>query len=567
MKKRSVFLYWGLLLVPAALIAIAGVKLLVGEQERRNQMERAAALDRARAIAQIMQITTDGVEREITDGLIAMPQENLLDNLLTWEKENPGIRNVFIWRPKTGLAYPVVGAQASSEQMRFVARYQTLFVGRTSWLPPDSGSFADLSNVTRTDDRAEKSSSAQNQAYGGRFLQKSQSRFPEPQSSQTKQAEQRLKAGWIPWFADNRLHLLAWVQRGPSDDVFGIELETVTLVSRLLEQFPREETEGIVYALMDDTGRVLHQLGNSPIQPGMKPVLEVSPGPHLPHWRVAVFPDQPRSELRSGNAFMIIAGLLLATLITAILLGGALLTRQAYAHWQDALQKSSFVSNISHELKTPLTTIRMYAELLNEGIIKDPEKKKRYLRVIVSESERLTRLVNNVLGFSRLEQGRMSYNIRDIDIMDFIRSFGQANEIRLRQSQMSLGLSISAAPTFVRADRDALEHTFLNIVDNAVKYASEGGSLEIMLSTNDSICEIRFLDHGPGIPESHRDRIFEKFQRLDDSLTAGKTGTGLGLSIARHMMRDLGGDLKYEQRRENGGCFLVTLPLVPSGNA
>ena len=344
--------------------------------------------------------------------------------------------------------------------------------------------------------------------------------------------------------------------------VYGAEMEMVILVSHIMEQFPKEENEGIVYGLLDDSGRLLHQLGRADVQPNLAPALEVSLTPHLPHWRVAVYFDPAITGVKSGNAFLIVTGLLLTTLIVAILLGGALLTRQAYAQWLDAQQKSSFVSNVSHELKTPLTTIRMYAELLHQGIVTDPGKKERYLRVIVSEAERLTRLVNNVLGFSRLEGGRMKYHIQDVDVVDFMRSFLDINAMRVRESGMSLTSKIPNLPVLVRADRDALEHTFLNIVDNAVKYACEGGSLEIVVGVKGAMCEIRFLDNGPGIPSSHQAKIFDKFQRVDDSLTAGIVGTGLGLTIARRMMKDLGGDVVYETRDHAGSCFAVYVPLT-----
>jgi len=551
MNKRSVLLYWALLLIPTVLIGVAGTRLLSSERERWDQMERASALERARAIAQTIGVTVDGIEREITDGLLAIPHETLLDSLLLWEAENPSIRNIFIWQPGVGLRYPSAGKQASLEQMRFIARYQMLFVVRGSWLPQDSGSLTDLSRSAKTG----KTSSLPQQ------LQRTPSKSQQRQSAQTGQSRTQVKVGWMPWFTDNRLHLLGWAQRGPSNFVVGVELETIALVSQLIEKFPRDETVGIVYALIDDAGRLLHQLGHSPIKPTMAPAVEVSLAPHLPHWRVAAYFESKTSGLRSSNAFVILAGLLLATLIVAILLGGALLTRQAYSHWQDAQRKSSFVSNVSHELKTPLTTIRMYAELLNEGIVKDSEKRRQYLKVIVSEAERLTRLVNNVLGFSRLEQGRMKYHIQDFDAVDFVRSFLNVNEMRVREAGMSLLTRISLDSLLVRVDRDALEQTFLNILDNAIKYAADGGSLEIALSVNGYMCEIRFLDRGPGIPGSHRDKIFEKFQRVDDSLTTGKAGTGLGLTIGRHMMKDLGGNLVFEPRESGGSCFVVSIPL------
>jgi len=525
-------------------------------------MERASAQERARGIAQIIGVTVEGLEREITDGLLVVPKATLLDSLLLWETENPTIRNVFVWLPGIGLQYPTRGKQASLEQMRFIARYQTLFAARGAWLPLDSGVLTDLSRSTKTG----KTSSFPQQTYDTRRLQRAPSKLQQRQSAQMGQSVTQAKAGWMPWFTDNRLHLLGWAQRDPSDVVVGVELETIALVSQLIEKFPRDETAGIIYALVDDAGALIHQLGRSPIQPTMAPALEISLAPHLPHWRVAVYLEPQTVGLRSSNAFVVLAGLLLATLIVAILLGGALLTRQAYSHWQDAQQKSSFVSNVSHELKTPLTTIRMYAELLNEGTIKDSAKKRQYLQVIVSEAERLTRLVNNVLGFSRLEQGRMKYRIQDFDVVDFVHSFLNVNEMRVREAGMFLHPRIPRHSLLVRVDRDALEQTFLNILDNAIKYAADGGSLEIAVSVNGPMCEIRFLDRGPGIPESQRDKIFEKFQRVDDALTAGKVGTGLGLTIGRYMMRDLKGDLVFEPRESGGSCFVVSMPLASARN-
>jgi signal transduction histidine kinase len=562
MNKRSVFLYWALLLIPTVLIGVAGTRLLSSERERWDQMERVSALERARGIAQTIRATVEAVEREVTDGLHAIREEALFDRLLSWESEHPGIRNVFIWQPRIGLRYPSAGEQASQEQMRFIARYQSLFAARGSWLPKDSDELTDSSKSTKPD----KMQLSPQPTYDRQMQQREPSKSQLGQSLQRGQFGSRANGGWMPWFTDNRLHLLGWVQRDSSGIIVGVELETIALVSQLIEKFPQEETVGIVYALLDDAGRLVHQLGESPIQTGAVPALEVSLTPHLPHWRVAVYLDPQGAALRSGHAFFIMAGLLLATLMVAILLGGVLLTRSAYAHWRDSQQKSSFVSNVSHELKTPLTTIRMYAELINEGIVTEPEKRKHYLEVIIAEAQRLTRLVNNALGFSRIEQGRMTYQTDDFDVVEFILSFLTTNEIRVRESGMSLAWSLPEAPVFVHADRDALEHVCLNVVDNAIKYAADGGSLEVTLSVNGSMCEIRFQDRGPGIPESYREKIFKKFQRVDDSLTAGKVGTGLGLTIARHMMRDIGGNLTYEPRNEKGSCFVVSVPrpLKPS---
>ncbi len=115
----------------------------------------------------------------------------------------------------------------------------------------------------------------------------------------------------------------------------------------------------------------------------------------------------------------------------------------------------------------------------------------------------------------------------------------------------------------VETDRDALEQVLLNLLDNAIKYASEGKELSITLKVSKEYCELQFADKGPGVPSAHRDNIFKKFHRVDDSLTAGKPGSGLGLSIARRLLRDLGGDLLYKPRGGGGSCFVVLIPFHP----
>ncbi|MCP4727046.1 MAG: HAMP domain-containing histidine kinase [bacterium] len=227
---------------------------------------------------------------------------------------------------------------------------------------------------------------------------------------------------------------------------------------------------------------------------------------------------------------------------------------------KDALQKTSFVSNVSHELKTPLTSIRMYAELLFEGRVKDPEKKKNYLQVIVSESQRLTRLVNNVLDFSRLEQGSKKYHPEQIDLNEFLAEIIESHRLRLKEVGMTLETRFLGEKIIVKADRDAIEQVFINLIDNSVKYAGPGIEIVISLNVNNKGCEIRVEDRGPGVPEADRHKIFEKFHRVDNSLTSKQQGSGLGLSIARKILRDLGGDLVYESRDGGGSCFVVLFP-------
>jgi signal transduction histidine kinase len=229
---------------------------------------------------------------------------------------------------------------------------------------------------------------------------------------------------------------------------------------------------------------------------------------------------------------------------------------------RDARRKTSFVSNVSHELKTPLTTIRMYAELLDEGRIEEAEKRSRYLQIIVSESQRLTRLVNNVLDFSRLEQKRKHYHLTSLPLAEVLGQVLDGQAMRLSQAGVELTYHPPNQTLTVKADRDALEQVFLNLVDNAIKYAADGGKLVVELQPKDKTVHALFMDSGPGIPTSQQKRIFQQFERVNNNLTCNQPGCGLGLSIARKLLQDMDGSLHYRQREGGGACFIVKLPLV-----
>jgi signal transduction histidine kinase len=208
----------------------------------------------------------------------------------------------------------------------------------------------------------------------------------------------------------------------------------------------------------------------------------------------------------------------------------------------------------------------MYAELLMEGRVTSEEKRKNYLRVIVDESRRLARLVNNLLDFSRLEQGRKKYRIEALNLSDFLEEFIDAQRMPVEKAGLSLSLRLPAESVRIRFDRDVLEQVLLNLVDNAVKYAAGGKKLVIALQRTDTGWQLSVMDAGPGIPARDHQRIFEKFYRGNDSLTADYPGSGLGLSIARQLMRDMGGDLKYETRPGGGSCFIILIPDQDPGD-
>jgi signal transduction histidine kinase len=283
----------------------------------------------------------------------------------------------------------------------------------------------------------------------------------------------------------------------------------------------------------------------------------------LPHWALKIAPNRTADKSVEGSIFWV-GGLILLLLVVSLIAGGLLLVRDAILQRQEALQKTSFVSNVSHELKTPLTSIRMYAELLADNKATKPDVMRQYLNVIVTESERLTRLVNNVLDFGRLEQKRRQYHCEPVKLPEFVMTVLETLKGVLEASEMSLEIK-AEAESLVLADRDALNRVLVNLVDNACKYAADGKSILVTIGNGKKQAFIAVADRGPGIPSTHVKRIFERFFRVDDSVTATVGGSGLGLSIAQQLMHGMGGDLHWSPREGGGSVFTVTLPREDEG--
>ncbi|MBN2418164.1 MAG: HAMP domain-containing histidine kinase [Deltaproteobacteria bacterium] len=556
MEKRSILLYWLLILIPAIIISIAAFRLLYHEQERIDRLAIAAIEDRTRAIGETLQVAVEAVEDELTQALLGIPQDNLKDTLLDWEEKNPLVRNVFIWDEDAGLTYPETGIAATEEERNFISRFDGLFSGRVTWpsKKPENDLQPKATGKLIQDIRSLNSGRSE-------LLKLAQKSNITSDESAALTDTQSPGGGWIPWYSDNKLYILGYVNKNNGEPVYGIELELMTLLSRLINNFPQTQSENSSYALVDDTGRMLHHSGDIDIEDNAAPLLKVPLDPHLPHWTIAAYMPERSGILKDGNNFMLLAGLLLIIFLVAIVSGGFLLMRNARQNMIDAHQKTSFVSNVSHELKTPLTSIRMFAELLLEERVKDQEKKNKYLGIIVSESRRLTRLVNNVLDFSRLEQGKKKYNFEELDAGIFLKDLMEFHQPRIKDAGMYSILSIPDREILIKTDRDALEQVILNLVDNAIKYANEGKEISISLINDIDNLEIKVEDRGPGVPESHRKKIFEKFHRVDESLTTRIQGSGLGLSIAKRMLEDIGGNLSYTPGQAGGSCFTVKVPV------
>jgi signal transduction histidine kinase len=283
-------------------------------------------------------------------------------------------------------------------------------------------------------------------------------------------------------------------------------------------------------------------------------------GPALPGLYLLAGPaDAPAAEGWNLPQQFYMAALALA--LTVALLGGYLLWRDVRRELRMAELRGHFVSSVSHELRTPLTAIRMFADTLREGRLEKEETREEYLDTIVSESERLSRLVDNVLDFSRIEQGRKTYRFRSTSLAEVVRAAARAVQYPLASQGFRLNTEVEEDVKMAQADPDALEQAVLNLLTNAIKYSGDSREIGLRLGRRDGAAEIQVIDHGIGVPAEEQSRIFEKFYRSPTRENELLPGTGLGLTLVEHVARAHGGSVTVESRPGDGSTFSMRIPL------
>jgi two-component system phosphate regulon sensor histidine kinase PhoR len=220
--------------------------------------------------------------------------------------------------------------------------------------------------------------------------------------------------------------------------------------------------------------------------------------------------------------------------------------------------RRDFVTALSHEIQTPLTAIRGYTETLAEGPV-PPEDRERYLSVILRNTERLERLLQDLLLLSRAESGRLTLEPVPIDVAESCSALVSELEVRFRTADLSTELEGDTSAVAL-ADRRALDHVLLNLLDNAIKYTPPGGWVTVRVTRESDGVVVEVRDTGVGIPSRDLGRVFERFYRVDRSREVG--GTGLGLAIVRHLVEGMGGSISVESEVDRGSTFRVRLPAA-----
>jgi signal transduction histidine kinase len=369
--------------------------------------------------------------------------------------------------------------------------------------------------------------------------------------------------GTVARFLQNRLKVLLWYRSAREPElIYGAQLNLTNITAdlRSLVRAPENVAAEVTVALLNDGGKVVAG-GEGPF----KTFVTSDVGYALPHWKIALSLKHPESLMRSARTLKLTLLLIVMVMIAAIAMGSVLIVSDLRRQLTLARQKTDFVSNVSHELKTPLTSIRMFSELLTEGKVADEGQRKHFLQIISSETARLSRLINNVLDFARMERGEKKYQFGACDLNRIVRNTVESYRPQLEANGFSVTVQLPPGEVEVNGDCDALAQVLVNLLSNAEKYSGQGKEIAVELQNGAGAVELCVLDRGPGVPRGAEEKIFEQFYRAQDSLSSGIQGSGLGLTLARQIARAHGGDIHYEARHGGGSCFVLRMPMA-SGN-
>ncbi len=371
--------------------------------------------------------------------------------------------------------------------------------------------------------------------------------------------------GLIPRFIGDTLTFLFW-ERQKDGRIAGCEVSVGALHQRISGVLAGTYTPVRIITILDENGAPLATPPESTARNWRQPFVSREIGESLPRWEAAGYltsPDVISAQARSSSFVIWIMVLILFISVAG---GGTLVLNSVYGEMRLAQKKASFVTNVSHELKTPLTSISLFVELLQGKRQPDARKRARYLSLMASETERLTRLINNVLDFSASERGGKRYAMRVIDAARATREIVESQRTGLESRGFSLSLAGDGVDAYVRADPEALKQVVLNLLSNAEKYSPDRKEIEVEVTRATDLISVHVRDRGIGVAEKDRERIFREFFRVDDSLSSRVRGTGLGLTIARRIARDHGGDISCLPRAGGGSDFVVRLPGAGTGD-
>jgi signal transduction histidine kinase len=464
---------------------------------------------------------------------------------------NPYLSQVFLLRRDGFIVYPNPRKDITQDEFAFLRRAQEIL------------SYDNLVGQSSKD----KPSSAASRMQPP-YSQPLPSASPKDSARpiEISKAPQQPDSGWHVWFWGQGLHVILW-QRLPNGDLIGAELDRARLIADIIEILPEEDVstdhrlQGRII-LCDAADKSIYQWGRYEPPENAAALAQMPLSSPLSSWHLKYYlsPDYARSIQGQTAYFALAIGIAAATL--ALIALAIYFYRESARQIQLAGKRVTFVNQVSHELKTPLTNIRMYAELLQDTPPEDRSKTRKYLNIIVDESHRLTRLIANILSFSKSQRDKLQLQFAPVIVDDVIRSVLDNFKASFGQRNIVVEFD-AAAPDLVLADPDAIAQILGNLLSNVEKYAASGRYVKITSRHMNSATRITVADKGPGIPSNMSDKIFQPFNRISNKLTDGVSGTGIGLTISRQFARLHGGDTTL-QKTQTGATFEVLLKTEPA---
>jgi signal transduction histidine kinase len=330
----------------------------------------------------------------------------------------------------------------------------------------------------------------------------------------------------------------AWRESGPSGPAAGFDLALTV-------------AEGTVVG--NPHGPLDRQSSRSP------------PATNLP-WTVHVTDSDPSPVSLSRQAVVMLAAL--GVMLVVVGAGGYVTTRALARELRVGRMQSDFVSAVSHEFRTPLTTVRHLSELLVRDRVSTDGRRREFYGILLRESDRLQRLVENLLNFGRLESGELGYRFQPVSPGPLLRDVVQDFRDGMPDAVVHI-VAEGDADTVpaISADRDVLARVFWNLLDNAVKYSPAGSDVRVELGTAGSDVVVKVRDRGIGIPGAEQRQIFQKFVRGAAAKAASIKGTGIGLAMAREIVYAHGGEIAVDSQEGQGSTFIVRLPIAAGAAA
>jgi two-component system phosphate regulon sensor histidine kinase PhoR len=365
---------------------------------------------------------------------------------------------------------------------------------------------------------------------------------------------------------DGLPHLFAYTSRLVNGRLLFVVVESDInhLFARVFPEFFDVKGRHL-YQIVDASGDLVYGFAFSGVPAG--DVVELPFRDTLSQWRLRVAPRDAGQLARAASRRATLDVVLIGVMLAVILGGFVVMLFSVRRERRVSELKSEFISNVSHELKTPLSIISMFGELLSMGRTRSPEQATEYAEIIRRESVRLSRLIDSVLDFSKIERGVDVYEFaEDQNLAEIVERGLDLSRHRLERAEMQLVADLEVDLPPVRVDGNAMTVAVLNLVDNAIKYAADGKKLEVTLRRADDGVELVVRDYGPGVPDDEREAIFERFYRSRTVRLKPIRGSGIGLALVKHIAEAHGGEVRVSAGEDgSGAAFRLWIPATGEG--